>query len=405
MILMKYLLGDETILKDMPQISPKEPFALEVLEFCQEVSKELLQTGQGKKYPDIVTLGFWLRKSSLEMLKKRFLIEDGGVRLGRGVIFHVAPSNVPVNFAYSLFSGMICGNANIVRVPSREFRQVSIIIKALGKAVNMYPTMAPYICLVRYGHEQDINDILSSICDVRVIWGGDVTIAQIRKSPLSPRATDVSFADRFSVAVIETGGYAKLCNREKGQLARNFYNDTYLTDQNACTSPKLVIWIDMPDNVNSNNIRKEFWSKLWEIVEREYAFQDIQGVNKLTKKYLLAVEEGENVKENYWVKEADNRLICVEVAKLKDNISLYFENSGYFLEYVTKDISDLIVLGKEKRCQTVGYFGDIEKILPLIKKGIKGIDRVVPIGKTMDFDWFWDGYNLYERFTRKVVVV
>ena len=27
-----------------------------------------------------------------------------------------------------------------------------------------------------------------------------------------------------------------------------------------------------------------------------------------------------------------------------------------------------------------------------------GIDRVVPMGQTMDFDFIWDGYNLYELF-------
>jgi hypothetical protein len=34
--------------------------------------------------------------------------------------------------------------------------------------------------------------------------------------------------------------------------------------------------------------------------------------------------------------------------------------------------------------------------------GIKGVDRIVPIGKTMDFDLIWDGYDLIERFTRTI---
>lgn len=405
-IRMKYLLGDEKILRDMPIQLPKEPFAAEILEFCKSVSKELLKLQEGKKYPDIVTLGFWLRKSSLESLKKRFVLENGGLHWGRGVIFHVAPSNVPVNFAYSLFAGLICGNANVVRVPSKEFRQVSIIIDVLKKAMDEYPQMAAYICLLRYGHEQEINDYLSSLCDVRVIWGGNSTIAEIRKSPLPPRAAEVSFADRFSLAVIDTVTYADLSEQEKKRLARGFYNDTYLIDQNACTSPKLVTWIcEADEKENVVKIRKEFWSRLWDIVEQEYVFQDIQGVDKLTKKYLLAADTDIGIKGCFVVEGADNRLVCVEITKLTDKLPDYFTHSGYFLEYITTDILELLELGKDNRCQTVGYLGDGEKILSVIRKGVKGIDRVVPIGKTMDFDLIWDGYDLYERFTRTVAVL
>ena len=57
------------------------------------------------------------------------------------------------------------------------------------------------------------------------------------------------------------------------------------------------------------------------------------------------------------------------------------------------------------RCQTVGYLGEKEDVLSLIASGIKGIDRVVPIGKTMDFDLLWDGYNLFERLTRTVNIL
>lgn len=57
-----------------------------------------------------------------------------------------------------------------------------------------------------------------------------------------------------------------------------------------------------------------------------------------------------------------------------------------------------------KRCQTVAYLGDKAKMFrffrSLLEVGIKGIDRIVPIGRTMDFDFLWDGYHLYERMTR-----
>ena len=35
-------------------------------------------------------------------------------------------------------------------------------------------------------------------------------------------------------------------------------------------------------------------------------------------------------------------------------------------------------------------------------KHLKGVDRIVKIGHTLDFDFLWDGYNLFEEFTRTV---
>ena len=79
-------------------------------------------------------------------------------------------------------------------------------------------------------------------------------------------------------------------------------------------------------------------------------------------------------------------------------------NSGYFLEYDCGDRRELKELCDAPRCQTAAYLGEKEMLMPLLRAGIHGIDRVVPVGKTMDFDLLWDGYNLYERLTRVIQV-
>lgn len=38
-----------------------------------------------------------------------------------------------------------------------------------------------------------------------------------------------------------------------------------------------------------------------------------------------------------------------------------------------------------------GMIGDKAWLNPLIESGVRGIERVVPIGKTMDFDLSWLG--------------
>ena len=67
------------------------------------------------------------------------------------------------------------------------------------------------------------------------------------------------------------------------------------------------------------------------------------------------------------------------------------------------DILEIKDLCNDKRCQTIAYIGNPEMITPLLNAGVKGIDRIVPIGKTMDFDLIWDGYNIPSLFTRIVI--
>ena len=390
----RYLVGAEDILKDMADISAKKPFDESILAFLDVLSKKMMKLPEAKVYPDIMTLAFWLRKSSMIHLKKRFEFTDECIHLGRGVVFHIAPSNVPVNYAYSLVTGLITGNANIVRIPSKDFPQVNIINNALNDALEEYPELKKYICLIRYERDQTINDILSSIADVRIIWGGDSTIEDIRRSPLKPRAGEITFADRYSLAVIDSDHYLEMKN--KVRTAEEFYNDTYLTDQNACTSPRLVVWTG--NRIES--AKKIFWENLHKMVKKKYVFQAIQGINKLTSSYLMAVHcPGIKI-----LNSNDNLIIRVEIQDIVDDLMDMKDNSGYFFEYDCDDILDLRKLCDDNRCQTIAYIGDKEMFMPLIYSGVKGIDRIVPIGQTMDFDLLWDGYNLAERLTRSIAI-
>lgn len=390
-------------------VSPEE-FYRRLNEVCgldriHDYSRFLMADLEAKQYPDVVTYAFWIRRSSVQKLRERFRGEGGNIRLGRGIAFHIAPSNVPVNYAYSLTAGLLTGNANIVRIPTKEFPQTDIINKALREvlAQEKYVRLRPYVCLVRYCRERAVNDLFSALADTRIIWGGDDTIAEIRKSPLAPRTGEVTFADRFSLAVIDSGSYLDLDERERERAAEDFYNDTYLTDQNTCTSPRLVAW--MGENDRIEKAKEEFWRRLHRLVARKYVFQPIQGVNKLTSSCLTAAAYGSETASGVIVEpHMDNRLVRVKLPRIRAGLMDLKDNSGYFFEYDCADILELKCLCDDKHCQTISYSGDKEMLMPLLTSGLRGIDRVVPVGKTMDFDLLWDGYNLYERLTRIITV-
>lgn len=389
-----YLTGSVDLTAQLPDIPAKIPFDDSILDFLNDVSRELLRNQAAKTYSDVVTFAFWIRKSSVMKLKERFENKGELIQLGKGIVFHIAPSNVPVNFAYSMVSGLLTGNANIVRVPSKEFSQVEIIADAINSVLEQYETMRPYIQLVRYGRDIDINNLFSSIADVRVVWGGDQTIAELRKSPLPPRSGEITFADRYSLAVIDSDSYLEIEDKER--VAVDFYNDTFFTDQNACTSPRVVVWTGN----RVEEAKKEFWEAEHRLVKKKYVLQPIQGVNKLTSSFLIAVAEpGVRIE-----KHPDNLIVRVYISKITKHLMDYRDNSGYFYEYDCKDILEIKALCNDKRCQTIAYIGDSKAVLPLIKAGVKGIDRVVPMGKTMDFDLIWDGYDLPALLTRSVVL-
>ena len=390
----QFLSGDASNINRALETPARQPFDDEMIAFLNEVSRLIMGNPAAKGFPDVVTFGFWLRKGSIENLKKKYLADDGVFRIGKGIVFHIAPSNVPVNFAYSLVSGLLNGNMNIVRVPSKDFDQVRLISEAINKALDGFEGLKPFVNLVRYDRDKEINDLFSSICDMRVIWGGDETIAEIRKSPLPPRSGEITFADRYSLAVIDSDAY--LAFDDKTRIALDFYNDTYLTDQNACTSPRIVVW--MGDSVGK--ARDCFWKEEHGIVGEKYDLKAVQAVNKLTSTYLSAVY----VPGCKVISGDDNLIVRIEVPKAEAYLMEHRDNSGFFFEYVCHDIMEIRDLADDKHCQTVSYIGDKEMITPLIASGVKGIDRIVPIGKTMDFDLMWDGYDLTRILTRAVKV-
>ncbi len=392
--LLEFQIGDKQIIERMPHLPAGQPFEAGRIDFLNEVSRELLSDRAAKSYSDIVTFAFWIRRANMEKEKEDFL-SNGDLRMGRGVVFHIAPSNVAVNYAYSFAVGFVLGNANLVRLPSRPFAQVDMINEAIRRVLEKkeYQKWKESLAFFRYQKNKEINDYLSSLCDVRIIWGGDGTIREIRKSELRPRAGEITFADRYSICILDAAEYLE--TKEKEKLALGFYNDTYLTDQNACTSPRLVCWMGEPEEISQ--AKEIFWEKLWRLVEEKYVFQPVQFVDKLANSCLAAVQ----IDGIHMTPMKDNRIVRIELEEITPLIQEYRGDSGVFYEYELKDVMELEPICNGK-LQTVAVLGDSKMILPLVSSGVKGIDRVVRIGSTMEFGFAWDGYDLRERLTRKI---
>ena len=128
---LQYVVGTAETVEQMSKAKVLRPFDDSVIEFLNDLSSLLRKN---REYPDVATFGFWCRKAALLQEKDKY--DDIDKRFGKGVVFHSTPSNVPVNFAFSFASGLIAGNANIVRLPGKPFPQVDIICDAVKKLLN-----------------------------------------------------------------------------------------------------------------------------------------------------------------------------------------------------------------------------------------------------------------------------
>lgn len=372
------------------------PFSEAVLGYLNALSSSLLRDRESRLYPDVITFAFFCRKAHLQRLKEKFANPEV-LRLGRGILFHIAPGNVPVNFGYTLVVGLLAGNKNIVRVSGKAFPQVDIIIRHIRALAEneVYKNVSDRIILVRYEHASDASAYFSSIADVRIIWGGDQTIAAIRENALPPRSFDVCFADRYSIAAIHPDAVMEADDLALARLAENFYNDTYLFDQNACSAPHLVFW---KKTGQLHLAKKRFWSAVHHLVKERYTLQAVLSVDKL----MAFCRQAVSMEVNREVM-SDNYVVRTRLHRLPQDIDSFRCAGGYFSEYDIETLDEIAPVVTNKY-QTLAYYGfpKSEMINFVQRNCLHGLDRIVPIGETTAFDLIWDGNNLIEMFSRIV---
>ena len=387
----KFLVGN----KEIKKIS-LSPYDKEVLDFLGDLSEDLNLTKDIKNYPDIKTFAFFCRNKNLIKLKKNFLVSSRDIRLGLGLIFHITPSNIPTNFAYSLIFGLLTGNSNIVKVPSRDFKQIDIISKSINKILSKkYKKVKEMIKIVKYKNNESFTKKISSICDARLIWGGDQSIENIRKYNLHASAIDLTFADRYSLCIIDTKKFLKAKYDNLTRIVERFYNDTYVADQNACSSPHMVLWL----GEKSHKAKSKFWEELSKLVEKKYNLTHDAAIEKYTELCKKIIND-KNVKS---YRTYTNNVYTVVLKNLNGSLDTYRGKWGFFYEY---DIKKLEQIKKyiNKKFQTLTYFG-VEKVDLkdfIIKNKLQGIDRIVPVGQALDIGFYWDGYDINNILTRVV---
>jgi hypothetical protein len=374
-----------------------------IVEFVTKFARKLLAPATARRFPELASLGFFLRKGEIAKALSTLDTSSNALRFPRGLVFHVPPANVDTIFVYSWALSALAGNHNVVRVSSRSAGAAEAVLEALNAALSeVDPSVADVVRatqrMVTYDRSDEVSGALSLAADLRVIWGGDGSVAALRKYPLAPHARDLTFPDRSSFAVASVAGWQRASEAERRAAAEGFYNDSYWFDQAACSSPRAVFWVG--DESGARAAGQEFRTLLAAVLEtKQHVTEPAMAVQKRVSAYGAAVDG--LVKE---IEFQGNGLATLELA---DPAVLPREwlGAGTFANARVSTLSDLvpIVLRKD---QTVSQFGFTTEELTAFAHELagRGVDRIVPFGSALTFSAVWDGYDLLSEFSRLVTV-
>jgi len=390
-----FITSTEEVVLDQKNL---RPFGDVQFLFAQSLSRELTSPLVARQFPELAALGFWLRPANLKnIIGKHNLNLDVNLFVPRGLVFHIAPSNVDTIFVYSWFISLLCGNRNLIRISEKINSQnnllLDIIVKILSKPE--FKEIAYSTQIISYGHDDDISKDLSLKSDVRVVWGGDNTIKHFRSFQMPPHATELCFSNKFSLCIIDSDRLNRLSQEQLLKVSKGFYNDSYWFGQMACSSPRLVLWRCCDENIEI--ARENFWRVFEEVLNKERNFFDAADfVNKEISVDSLAF------KQKVKISSKDNRLTKIWLDKpevyINDHCGL-----GLFHESKISHLNDLSSL-LSRSIQTVSYFGlNREEVFLYVKEQVPvGIDRFCEIGHALDFGSIWDGLDLFRSFLRQI---
>lgn len=341
-------------------------------------------------------LAFWLRRAHLDQLARR---HGTARRLGVGLVFHVPPANVPLLFAYSLAVGLLAGNGNLLRLSQRRDWRSDAFCQVLRGLLDdpKWAELAGRIGLISYPREdtERTADYLAH-CDGRVIWGGDGTVNALSVLPGRPGAAALCFPDRWSACLLRQSHVAGLDESALELLCRRFYNDTYAMDQNACSSPRLVFWLED----GHPEARRRFWRGVAAQAAARYELTGYKAARKREAVYRLVMEEPAAEHVEF---PAGNLLALVRLARPASDMDGCRLAFGAFLEHRVGQVEEIAPF-LTRRTQTLTQAGFHREALAdeIAALALPGVDRVVDVGQALEFDTVWDGKDLIARLSRMI---
>ncbi|MBQ1026044.1 acyl-CoA reductase [Micromonospora sp. C95] len=368
-----------------------------VIDFLTRFARRLLAPAVARRHPELGSLGFFLRPAEIKRAVAAMQRPDALV-FPRGNVFHVSPANVDTIFVYSWALSALAGNHNVVRISERSTTAADAVLDALTATLtDADPIISRTQHMITYGRDDRLTAALSTWCDLRVIWGGDVAVNTIREHPLRPSARDLTFPGRTSWAALSAAGWRTADPAARRRAVAGLANDTYWFDQAACSSPLTVFLV----GESVDGVGDEFLTLLLDVVnERGWQVDAAMAVEKRVNAYGLAATGAFTT-----IAFPANAVTAMSVRTLQD-VPRRWLGTGSFPFAQVGSLLDLVP-AITRQDQTFSHFGFTPAELQAFATALggRGVDRIVPFGSALTFSAIWDGYDLPREFTRLTTLV
>lgn len=356
------------------------------------VSGAILKSGSLGNNPTFASFAFWLRKANISRLIESQL-SPSRLYVPRGRVLHLAPSNVDTVAFYALSISLICGNSNVLRVPSEIGFELDEFLCLFSRVLSEND-LSNRCVITNYPHSSSIERNISKLCDARLIWGGDRRVSEATKVPIKVDGTNLGFSNRYSMAVINSESYAESDSSERQRIVTAFCRDVFQFDQNACSSPRLLVWLGSI----TNDLVIDFHARVNEVI--------ISGQTRLESSLVI----NKFVRSCELISKLRHSKVVINtpqysVVRLKSMLDVTVDETcgGFMLEVIAASIEEFEVL-RDRRLQTVSYYGLSDEQVEKIAFAFNGVGcyRIVPFGTALNFDVVWDGYELFSLMRTQI---
>ncbi|MBF7072363.1 hypothetical protein ISG33_02960 [Glaciecola sp. MH2013] len=430
--------GVEAWLEDFTQQSSFACFDALTFEFLASLSSLLMKDKRFNSVPELVALGFWLRKPNLDR-KIQEGISTSNIEANAdakpkttskplGTVVHFSPANVDTMFIYSWLASVLLGNKNIVRVASHESQSKILLLTLLNElfAEAKYAKIAERNIFIGYDKHSDFSMRLSKIADARMIWGGDQSVALIKGNPCKASCRDFCFSDKYSIAVLTQ---AELYT-EPRKIANLLWRDTQAFQQQACSSPRVLFVIDDDIHDLSNTKRhKPVASNKEQSIEALLSDLNVMALadkndwaqNNRANEHLVSIQ---SLAARKLITQRDQivQLRNVSAIKLKalssDLLDYHTGNGLFYIRRIgsidelftelstcspdklqTIAISNLVNEIVENRASELAE-SPVQTLLQRLSEELQHRNfRIQALGQALDFSFHWDGYALLSELT------
>jgi len=315
--------------------------------------------------------------------------------LPRGLIVHWMAGNVPTLGFLSLIQGVLTKNANLIKNASDSGDLLGHLLGVLSGIKEGEPQngldLVKSIAVIRYDHtKKDLGRTISKEADVRIFWGSDESVAELRPLPTKLQSHDLVFSNKTSFIAIDN---LSLTTMDSGAVARRIARDVSVFEQKACASPHTLFLETQDKSVLENfalTLREAFSRVLLSIPKVAPSGKEISAILNLRAQYDMFHQA--------WYSDG------VEFTLLSDDLFQLGPPIGNRVLFI-RSIDDLTRLASliTPQVQSVGILAEaknLEKLTMLFSE--KGVQRFTNIGGMTHFESPWDGYVLNHHLIRWV---